>query len=331
MDMLSIPAARELLQTAFEASNVSPENALSVAHALVAAEVDGQAGHGFSRVASYAAQARSGKVDGHARPEAHKPAPAMLRIDAAHGFAFPAMDLAIAELPALAREFGIAAASVTRSHHCGQLTAHVEKLAEAGLVTLMFANTPKAMAPWGGNAPLFGTNPIAFSAPMQPHPLVIDLSLSKVARGKVMAASKRGEPIPEGWALDAEGHPTTDAKAALAGSMIPAGDAKGAALALMVEVLAASLTGANHSFEASSFFDATGAPPGVGQLLIAIDAAKTGGPGFGERLATLAAAIIGQGNTRLPGSSRMAKRDVAQRDGIAISPAMRAEIEGLIG
>ena len=329
MDTIAIPAAQKLIQTAFEASNVSAQNARSVALALVAAEVDGQAGHGFSRVASYAAQARSGKVDGHAQPVSRMLAPAALGIDAAHGFAFPAMDLAIDQLPALAREFGIAAASITRSHHCGQLTAHVEKLARAGLVTLMFANTPKAMAPWGGNAPLFGTNPIAFSAPMHPHPLVIDLSLSKVARGKVMAASKKGDPIPEGWALDAAGQPTTDAKAALAGSMIPAGDAKGAALALMVEVLAASLTGANHSFEASSFFDAAGTSPGVGQLLIAIDAHKVGGPGFAERLATLANAIIGQGNTRLPGSSRSAKRTAAMDNGIAISAAMRAEIEGL--
>jgi len=199
--------AEALVGNALIASNVSAKNAASVAQALVAAEVDGQAGHGLSRVSSYCAQAASGKVDGHAVPMAQRAASAFFRVDAAHGFAFPAMELAIDEVANAALETGIAAASVTRSHHCGQAGAHVEKLAERGCVSMLFANTPKAMAPWGGNAPIFGTNPIAFGTP-QPDgmPLVIDLSLSKVARGKVMAANKKGEPIPEGWALDSNGN-----------------------------------------------------------------------------------------------------------------------------
>src|SRR3546814_5226601 len=130
----------------------------------------------------------------------------------------------------------------------------------------MVGNSPQAMAPWGGSRGIFGTNPIAFAAPRrEAPPLVIDLSLSKVARGKVMAAAKTGQPIPEGWALDPEGRPTADPKAALAGTMIPMGDAKGAALALMVEVLSASLIGANHALEASSFFTAEETPTGVGR------------------------------------------------------------------
>ena len=130
---------------------------------------------------------------------------------------------------------------------------------------MILGNSPKAIAPWGGREGLFGTNPIAFAAPRRAaEPLLIDLSLSKVARGKVMVAAKNGTPIPEGWALDKEGRPTTDAKAALEGTMIPIGDAKGAALVLMVEVLAAALTGANYGFEASSFFTADGPPPGGG-------------------------------------------------------------------
>jgi (2R)-3-sulfolactate dehydrogenase (NADP+) len=154
----------------------------------------------------------------------------------------------------------------------------------------MVANTPKAMAPWGGGAAVFGTNPIAFAAPREgAAPLVIDLSLSKIARGKVMAAKKRGEPIPEGWALGPDGEPTTSPDAALAGTMLPMGDAKGAALALMVEILAATLTGANYSYEATSFFDAEGAPPGVGQLLIAMRAAGPAGRAFDARLEALIA------------------------------------------
>ena len=234
--------AVKYITNALARENVSQSNALSVATALVNAEIDGQKGHGFSRVASYALQARSGKVAGDATPQARLNGTSMLHIDAANGFAFPAIDLAIQRLVPLCAKTGIAAAGLTRSHHCGQLGAHVERLAEAGCVAVMFANSPKAMAPWGGNAPLFGTNPIAFATPRQDGqpPLVIDLSLSKVARGKVMAAAKAGNDIPEGWALNASGDPTTDPKAALAGSMVPAGDAKGAALALMVEILSAT-------------------------------------------------------------------------------------------
>lgn len=324
--------ATDLVRRALEASDVAESNARAVAEALIAAEIDGQKGHGLSRVASYAAQARSGKVDGHAVPQVERKAPAFLRVDAGHGFAYPALDRAIEALVPLAADTGIAAAGVVHSHHCGQLARHVERLAERGSVALMVANTPKAMAPWGGATPLFGTNPIAFAAPRPGGaPIVIDLSLSKVARGKVMAAAKQGEAIPEGWALDAEGNPTTDPKAALAGTMVPAADAKGAALALIVEILAATLTGANHSFDASSFFDAEGAPPGVGQMLIAFDAGRVGGQGYGARIGALVEAIEAQEGTRLPGSRRLELRGRALAEGLTVAPALVAEIEAIAG
>ena len=145
------------------------------------------------------------------------------------------------ELPEIAREQGVAAAAIRRSHHCGAAGHPVEALAEAGLVALLFANTPAAIAPWGGKLPVYGTNPIAFACPLPGRaPIVVDLSLSKVARGNILAAKQKGEPIPEGWALDADGEPTTDAAAALKGTMLPLGDAKGTALALMVELLRAA-------------------------------------------------------------------------------------------
>ena len=316
---MSIADAEAVVAKALMASAVSERNAVSVAKALVAAEVDGQRGHGFSRVAAYAAQARSGKVVGTACPTVEAKGASFIRIDARSGFAFPAIDLAIDELAPLARQTGIAAAAITNSHHCGQLGAHVERLADRGLLALMVANTPKAMAPWGGNAALFGTNPIAFAAPRSDDAaLVIDLSLSKVARGKVMAAKQRGEAIPEGWALDKDGAPTTDPEAALAGMMLPVGDAKGSALALIVEVLAATLTGANYSNEATSFFDAEGAPPGVGQFIIAIDPERAIGDVFGQRLEALAQQIEAQDGARLPGMRRLQARQDAREQGITI-------------
>lgn len=329
---LSINQAETFIAKALQASGVSTQNAASVAQALVAAEVDGQSGHGFSRVAGYAAQARCGKVNGTAKPKIEQKAPAVIAVDAANGFAFPAIDLAIAELSALAPTTGVACATIYRSHHGGQLGVHVEKLAKNGLMALMFANTPKAMAPWGGSQALFGTNPIAFAAPRQAQePLVIDLSLSKVARGKVMAAAKAGEAIPQGWALDKHGRPTTDPAAALEGTMLPAGDVKGASLALMVEIFAATLTGANYSFEASSFLNSEGPPPEVGQTIIAFSCEKISGDNFGERLEVLVSAIEAQDGARLPGSRRAEIRAAAEKTGLSVPMHLYSEIEALIG
>lgn len=325
IDYLKDLAVRVLI-----AHDTSPENAASVAAALIAAEVDGQKGHGLSRLASYSAQAASGKVQGHAVPSAEAAGAAAIRVDAKAGFAFPAMDLAIERLAELTPQTGIAMAGVYHSHHFGQAGYHVERLAGKGLVGLIMGNSPKAIAPWGGKEGIFGTNPIAFAAPRRADaPLLIDLSLSKVARGKVMVAANKGEPIPEGWALDSDGQPTTDAQAALEGTMIPIGDAKGAALVLMVEILAAALTGANFGFEASSFFTAEGSPPGVGQTLIAIDPERLSAGAFAERLEGLLQAILIQEGTRLPGLRRLEARAAAETNGVAVDPAFIEELEGL--
>ncbi len=328
--VLSLDELRSLAMAVLVAHDTSEANAACVADALVAAEADGQKGHGMSRVPSYAAQAASGKVDGRAIPEAEEVSAAAVRVDAKEGFAFPALALAIDRVADLAAKAGAAVAAVHRSHHFGQAGYHVERLAGRGLVGLVFGNSPKAIAPWGGREGVFGTNPIAFAAPRREGaPLLIDLSLSKVARGKVMVAAKRGEPIPEGWALDADGRPTTDAAAAMAGTMLPMGDAKGAALVMMVEILAAALTGANFGFEASSFFDAEGPAPGVGQTLLAIDPERLSGGSFGDRLETLLGAVLAQPGTRLPGARRLELRAKARADGVAVPEPLVDELRGL--
>ena len=329
---LSVERAESLCRAILRRHATSDENAAIVARALVAAEIDGQKGHGLSRLPSYAAQAASGKVDGHAVPVLASAAAAALRIDARNGFAFPALALAIETLSDRVAGTGIAAAAIHRSHHFGQAGYHVEQLAATGLIGLVFGNSPKAIAPWGGRAGVFGTNPIAFAAPRRSQPpLVIDLSLSKVARGRVMVAARQGDPIPEGWALDREGNPTTDAEAALQGPMLPMGDAKGAALVLMVEILAAALTGARFGFEASSFFTADGEPPGVGQFLVAIDPVAFCGDAFAERLETLIGAILEQEGTRLPGARRLSLRAAAARDGLIVPAPLYDELNALSG
>jgi (2R)-3-sulfolactate dehydrogenase (NADP+) len=327
MPTLSLSQAETLVAAALMRAKTSETNARSVARALVMAEADGLKGHGLSRVPMYSAQAKIGKVDGHAMPALTRKKPALIAVDAAHGFAYPAIELAETELPAIARNEGLAAASIHRSHHCGATGHPVERLAEAGLVAIMFVNTPSAIAPWGGSQAVFGTNPIAFACPLPGRaPLVIDLSLSKVARGNIMTAKQRGEKIPEGWALDAGGKPTTDPDAALAGTMVPMGDAKGTTLALMVELLAAGLTGANFAAEASSYLDDKGPPPGTGQLIVAFDPSAFNGDAV-ARFGALAQSIEAQQGARLPGMRRLAARKKAKAEGLTISDALMKEIE----
>ncbi|MEL7487214.1 MAG: Ldh family oxidoreductase [Pseudomonadota bacterium] len=329
---ISLDAARDLVARAFQHCGASADNARATAAALVRAEADGQKGHGLSRVASYSAQLKTGKVNGDARPAVTQPAPGAILIDAENGFAYPAIDRAIEALTPLAASQGIAAAAIRRSHHFGQAGAHVERLAERGLVALLFGNSPKAIAFWGGAEPMMGTNPIAFAAPTpSAAPLVIDLAVSVAARGKILAAQKSGGPIPEGWALDADGAPTTDPDSALQGSMAPMGGAKGAALALMVEVLAAALTGGAFGFEASSLFTGEGAPPDLGQAIVAIDPTVFSGGAYDARMAVLAAAIDGVDGARRPGDSRLAKRAQAEREGIVVADALYREIAALAG
>lgn len=327
--VLTAGAAHALIAAALTASDTSTENADAVARALVGAELVGQGGHGLRRVPAYAAQARAGKVKGQAVPRAERVRPGAVKIDAGFGFAYPALELASAELADMAPGQGIAMAGISRSHHAGVAGLVVETLAARGLVALMFANAPAAMAPWGGRRPLFGTDPIAFACPTEGgDPIVVDVSLSKVARGKIMAANQKSEPIPEGWALDADGNATTDAKAALAGTMIPLGDAKGTALALMVELLCAGLTGANYGYEQTSFFDAAGDPPGTGQAIIAIDPGVFGSHAL-ARFAEMADQIAGSEGARVPGHRRIALREKLKRDGIPVDGDLIDEINAI--
>ena len=329
---LALDASERLACDALVANDTSQANARAVARALVAAEADGQRGHGLSRIPSYAAQAKSGKVNGHAKPAVTQATNAALRIDAGYGFSYPAINLAIEGLEPLAKKNGIGIAAIHRSHHFGQAGAHAEHLADRGLVALVFGNSPKAMAFCGGKKSMMGTNPIAFAAPIAGGaPLVIDLALSQVARGKVVAAQKAGESIPDDWALDVDGNPTTDPDSALQGTMVPIGGAKGASLALMVEVLSAALTGSFFGFEASSLFEAEGEAPNLGQTIIAIDPGISSGGAFAERMAVIAAAMDAEEGVRLPGSRRLANRRRARAEGLGLPANLYAEILEVAG
>jgi (2R)-3-sulfolactate dehydrogenase (NADP+) len=209
--------------------------------------------------------------------------------------------------------------SVQHSYSAGVLGWFVEQLAESDLVAIMFANSSALMAPAGGSKPFFGTNPIAWAAPRADGPPVVaDLSSSAVAWVTVNAAAQAGESIPLGWAIDAEGRPTTDAQAALGGAMSPAAGHKGSALALLVDIMSGGVAGSNFSFEASGFGGNDGGPPDVGQVILAIDATATMGPGFVQRIETDLLALVAQPGVRLPGDRRLAMRHRAETEGVSV-------------
>jgi (2R)-3-sulfolactate dehydrogenase (NADP+) len=270
-----------------------------------------------------------GKIIGQAIPKCTQPRPGTIAVDAGGGFAHPAYEAGEAGLVTAARAQGIAAMGISGAYACGVLGYFCDRLARQGLVSIGVTNASRTMAPWGGKTPFFGTNPIAFGAPRQDAaPLVIDTSSSATAYVNLANAAAEGRAIPPHWALDDAGQPTTDAAAGLRGSIAPAGGHKGSALALMVEVLSAGLTGANWSFQAASLGDDDGGPPRLGQTFIAIDPAAMA-PGFAERLTTMLAAMCAQDGVRLPGERRHQNAAMHATAGVTLTAAEVQTLTGL--
>jgi (2R)-3-sulfolactate dehydrogenase (NADP+) len=333
MPSIRLTELTEVAARALERAGARAAMAEAAAKALVAADAQGLASHGVSRVPQYAAHLRLGRVDGNAEAKVVRSRGGATLIDAADGLAFPACALAVSEAIDRARTNGVAFAGVTNSHHFGAAAYHLEPVAAAGMVGLAFGNSPSAMPAWGGKRPIFGTNPIAAVFPRRSAPpLVIDLSLSEVARGKLMVAAREGKSIPLGWALDKAGNPTTDPKQGLEGMMLPAGGVKGAMLALVVELLCCALTGARMGFEADTFFADEGNRPRIGQAFLAIDpAALAGSEVYAERVETLVAVMLQDPAVRLPGARRRAMADAAAREGVEIPQALLDQLRSLAG
>jgi len=325
---LALADVAALTRRVLVASGTGEGNAASVTASVVAAEADGIHSHGLARLPTYAEHVRCGKVDGRATAVVTRPRPGAVVVDAACGFAHPAIDAGLPDLVAAARGCGVAAMTVNNSYNCGVVGYHVERMAAEGLLALAFVNGPAAIAPWGGKRGMFGTDPIAIAAPRAGRaPLVLDQSSSVIAKSEVMVHAQKGEPIPLGWAFDAQGQATTDAAAALKGTMAPTGGRKGANLALLIELMAAGLSGANFGYQASSFGGNEGGPPRTGQCFLAFDT-QAFHEGFAERAEGLFAAILEQEGTRLPGEKRLAARERTAREGVAIPVALHERLEG---
>ena len=330
MPILSTDDLTTLATRGLKRAGASQKMALATARALVAAEMEGLGTHGLSRVALYCQHLREGRADGKAKAKVVKRKGATCLVDAGGGLAFPAAAIAVAEAAKRAKRFGIAFSGVANSHHFGAAAYHLAPLAQDGLIGLAFTNSPSAINLWGGRKPFYGTNPIAAIFPRQhADPIVIDLSLTEVTRGKIMVAAKEGRPIPAGWALDKDGNPTTDAKAALTGSLAAIGGIKGTVLALMVELLCCAVTGAAFSFENDSYFE-PGRRPNIGHAIIAIDPeALAGADSYYSRLEVLIAAMLADPGVRLPGARRQRAVAKARTEGIEVAEPLLAELKAL--
>ncbi len=332
MPQLSLEKITDLTTRALKRAGASKAMAQATAQALVAAEAEGLGGHGLSRVALYCQHLREGRALGKAKPKIIKRKGATALIDAGGGLAFLACALAVKEAITRAKKSGVSFVGVTNSHHMGALAYHLAPIAQAGMVGLAFTNSPSAINAWGGKRAFYGTNPVAAIFPRNnAEPIVVDLSLTEVTRGKIMVYAKEGKPIPPGWAVDKDGNSTTDAKVALTGSLNAIGGVKGAALALMVEVLCVGLTGAAFSFENDSYFE-PGNKPRIGHAILTIDpGALAGSDAYFSRLEVMINAMLRDEGVRLPGVRRQKLVATARAQGLQIGDTQVTELLKLSG
>ena len=329
---LSLTDIEDIAFRALVAVGTTEANARPLAVATAATEADGVASHGLAYIPIYCEHVTCGKVDGSAVPKLTQPRPAYLSVDAATGFAHSAIDAGFERLVPLAKEQGIAALGIHNSYNCGVLGCHTGRLAAAGLFGLGFTNAPASIAPSGGSTPVVGTNPFSIAVPGgdgEPA-ILIDQSASTIAKSEVMKHAREGRPIPVGWALDADGNPTTDPKVGLKGSMAPSGGYKGVGVALMVETFAAALSGGQLGIHASPFSGTAGGPPRTGQFFIAIDPQAGSESVFATRITDLVRAVCSQEGAHLPGDGRRAARAQAKRTGVAVNTATLEKVEAII-
>ena len=324
---LSLEEVHLLATEALLAYGVSPDQARAIADNVQRAERDGAKSHGLFRIPFYVRTIEKGRVKIDAVPVVRDLAPSVVQVDSCKGFAPLALEVGADPLTEKAKAQGVAALATLNTFHIGALWPEVERMAERGVVAFAFTSSICFMAPAGGIKPLYGTNPMAFAWPRDGHPpLVFDQSSSMSARGEIMIHKRDGRPLPEGWAIDAQGRPTTDPDAALAGAQLPFGGYKGAAIGLMVELLAGALIGEVFGFEEYER-DADDSVGGLGgHFMIAIDPVRC--VSHDERETQLAhaeklfARILEQDGTRLPSQRRYTARARTPGEGVAIPKSL---------
>ena len=331
--ILSFNELKETIAGIFLGAGFSPLAANSLATTLAAGERDACKSHGVYRIEGCLRTVKAGKVAPDAVPTVEDDgASAIIRVDAKNGFSGPAFELGAPLAAARAKKLGVAALVINHCTHFSALWPEVETLAALGVAALAMCPSYATVAPAGGTRPLLGTNPLAFGWPRPGgEPYVFDFATSVAARGEIELYRRAGKALPEGWALDADGNPTTDPEAALAGAMLPFGGHKGSAISTMIELLAAAMIGDLDSVGALEHLGTTTLAPHHGELLLVFSPERFAAGQGGDPLAraeTLLAAIAGQG-ARLPSQRRFAARRTAMAEGIALTAEEMALMERL--
>ena len=331
---LSVPALQDRVEAILRRAGMNDVQSTALARVITAGERDGCKSHGIYRIEGSLRTLKAGKVRGDARPEiAASTSRGIVRVDARGGFSNPAFDMGLPLLAERARELGLAALVVNDCTHFAALWPEVEAITDHGLAGLVMCPSYASVAPTGGKSPLLGTNPIAFGWPRpgQP-PYVFDFAPSVVARGEIELHRRAGQPLPEGWAIDADGQPTTDPAAALAGAMLPFGGHKGSAIGTMIELLAGVMIGDLTSPEVLDILGATTLAPMHGELILALSPAAFAAGRRGDpfaRAERLFEAIKGQG-ARLPSERRFAARARALSEGVTLTEAEAEQLDRLL-
>lgn len=302
---VSLNEVEELTHTLLVSHGADEWIASEVARAVRKAEAIGNKICGLFYVESYCTQLKSGRVNGKVEPEVSRPKPAVVKVDAKFGFAQPAFKRGLSEAINAAKENGIAQFSICHSHTCTSLGFFTEQIARQGLIAIGLTNASPIVAPPGGKTRTIGTNPIAFSVPDGEGGIAMqfDQSTSAVALGKIKMAKAAGETIPEGWAVDAKGNPTTNPEEALKGSLVSSGGYKGWGFGLMAEILAAGMTSGTLSKDVKPLLVPEGPPHDLGQFYILIDPSASNE--FFNRMQSISDAIDQEEGARLPGRGKM--------------------------
>ncbi len=316
MPQVSLDEIETTTRSALERHGAAPWIAVEVARAVRKAEAVGNRICGLYYLESYCKQLTSGRVKGNAEPIVTRPRPGAVHVDAALGFAQPAFTRALPMAVEAARECGVASLAVGHAHTCTSLGYFTEQIAREGLIGLGMTNASPIVAPPGGKTRVLGTNPIAFSVPDGKGGLAMqfDQSTTTVALGKITMAKAAGEPIPEGWAVDAEGKPTTDPAAALTGSLVSMGGYKGWGFGLMAELLASGLTGGVVSRDVKPLKAPEGPPHDLGQYYLLMDPETSGV--FFDRLAQVEAGVALDEGARIPGQDKQENDPVALEEAV---------------
>ncbi|KAF2828034.1 Malate/L-lactate dehydrogenase [Ophiobolus disseminans] len=271
MHHISAPDARSFVEKILIGNGVPEGNATIVARCLVDADLRGVDTHGMNRIPSYMARIREGVLSADASPTIRQITPAVAQVDGHNGFGFLAASRGMAAAIDMANNIGIGLVSVKHSNHFGMSAWVVQQALDAGMMSLVFTNSSPALPVWGGKSKLMGVSPIACGAPggEKGRSFIVDMAPSVAARGKIYKALRRGEKIPEDWALDKDGQRTDDPAKALTGVMLPMGGPKGSAIAIMMDVFSGVLSGSAFAGHVTNPYDPS-KPADVGHFLVAI-------------------------------------------------------------